>query len=191
MISVKVFDDMDLCTDAEVERMLSFVPEPRRSQALRFKHTFGQFTCLKSYLMLAELLKGKFGIEKFNMEAGEHGKPYLADYPDVYFNISHCQKAIAVVVGNTPVGIDVEAFRHFNQGLLDKSMNASEKAEILSSALPEETFASFWTRKEAVFKLMGTGITDNLHGILSNKTRTDTTINCEKKYVVSVAVYNN
>lgn len=190
MISVKVFDDMDLCTDAEVERMLSFVPEPRRSQALRFKHTFGRFACLKAYMMLAELLKGELGIDKFEMAVGEHGKPYLTDYPDVYFSISHCLQAIGVVVSDTPVGIDVETFRHFNQGLLDKSMNASEKAEILSSALPEETFASFWTRKEAVFKLMGTGITDNLHGILSDKTRTDTTINRVKNYVVSVAVYN-
>ena len=68
MISVNVFDDMNLCTDAQVESMLPLVPEPRRSEALRFKHTFGRFACLKAYLMLAELLRSEFGLEEFSMD---------------------------------------------------------------------------------------------------------------------------
>jgi len=188
MIRISLFDDMSLCTDAEVERMIPLVPEPRRSQALAFKHTFGRFACLKSYLMLAELLQKEFGLETFSIEVGEHGKPYLADSPNVHFNISHCQNAIAVAVSDRPVGIDVESFRHFNDALVDKTMNDSEKAEIMSSIEPKETFAAYWTRKEAVFKLIGTGITDNLHGILTDKTMTDTIINHEKGYAASVAV---
>ena len=189
MIRVRLFDDMTLCTDVEVERMQSLVPEPRRSDALRFRHTFGRFACLKSYLMLAELLSTEFGIGKFRVEVGEHGKPYLTDYPHIHFNISHCQKAIAVAVSDQPVGIDVESFRHFNEGLLDKSMNPAEKAEILASEAPLEAFAAYWTRKEAVFKLLGTGITDDLHGILTDNTFTHTDIHREKGYALSVAVF--
>lgn len=189
MIRVSLFDDMTLCTDAQVESMLSLVPEPRRSEALRFRHTFGRFACLKSYLMLAELLGTEFGVGKFRVEVGEHGKPYLTDYPHIHFNISHCQKAIAVVVSDQPVGIDVESFRHFGNGLLDKTMNSAEKAEILASEVPEEVFAAYWTRKEAVFKLIGTGITDDLHGILTDNTVTHTDIYREKGYAVSVAVF--
>jgi len=190
MIRISIFDDMSLCTDAEVERMLSLVPEPRRSEALRYRHTFGRFACLKSYLILAGLLRTGFGIEEFRMEVGEHGKPFLPDYPDIHFNISHCRQAVAVAVSDRPVGIDVESFRHFGDGLLDKAMNGSEKAQILASAAPEEAFAAFWTRKEAVFKLIGTGITDDLHGILSDRTSTDTVINRDKGYAVSVAVFS-
>jgi len=190
MIRISLFDDMSFCTDAEVERMIPLVPEPRRSQALAFKHTFGRFACLKSYLMLAELLQKEYGLEKFGIGADDHGKPYLVDHQDVYFNISHCQKAIGVAVSDRPVGIDVESFRRFGDGLLDKTMNDAEKAEILASGNPEETFAAYWTRKEAVFKLIGTGITDNLHGILTDKTMTDTIMNREKGYAASVAVYS-
>lgn len=189
MMRVQIFDDMTLCTDAEVESMLSLVPEPRHSEALRFSHTFGRFACLKSYLMLAELLQTEFGIGAFRIEVGEHGKPYLADHPEIHFNISHCRKAIAVAVSDRPVGIDVESFRSFGNGLLEKTMNADEKAEILASGVPEETFAAYWTRKEAVFKLIGTGITDDLHGILTNKTVIHTDIYREKGYAVSVAVF--
>lgn len=190
MIRISLFDDMSLCSDAQVERMIPLVPEPRRSQALAFKHTFGRFACLKSYLMLAELLQKEFGLETFRIEAGEHGKPYLAGHPEICFNISHCLKAVAVAVSDRPVGLDVESFRSCGDGLLDKTMNGSEKAEILASVNPEETFAAYWTRKEAVFKLMGTGITDNLHGILTDKTMTDTVINRDKGYAASVAVYS-
>lgn len=187
MISVDVFDDMTLCTDQEVERMAALVPEPRRSQALGFKHTFGRFACLKSYLMLADLLHSEFGLDEFTMETGEHGKPFIAGRTDIHFNISHCQKAIAIVVSDQPVGIDVESFRNYSEGLLDKTMNETEKAEILASAEPQETFACYWTRKEAVFKMQGTGITDNLHHILSGGVTTGTKVNREKGYALSVA----
>lgn len=190
MIRVSQFNDMSVCTDAEVERMVPLVPEPRRSQALSFKFTFGRFACLKSYLMLAALLQAEFGLEDFRIEIGEHGKPYLVDHPDIHFNISHCQKAIAVAVSDQPVGVDVEMFRKVNDSLIDKCMNEREKADIISSVSPEETFIAYWTRKEAAFKLFGTGITDNLHGILSEKVATDTTINRELGYAISVAAYN-
>lgn len=189
MIRLRLFDDMRLCTDAEVERMLPLVPETRRSQAMAFKHTFGRFASLKSYLMLASLLKDTFGVERVEMAVGEHGKPYLAGRPDIHFNISHCKNAIAVAVSDRPVGIDAESLRSFSDSLLDKTMNPVEKALILSSPKPDEAFISYWTRKEAVFKLMGTGITDNLHGILTDKTKTDTVVNPDKGYAVSVAMY--
>ena len=72
------------------------------------------------------------------------------------------------------------------QDLMD-SMNADEKAAILSSDVPEEKFAALWTCKEAVFKMQGTGITDNLHHILSGGVTTGTKINHEKGYALSVA----
>lgn len=89
---------------------------------------------------------------------GEHGKPYLTNYPDIHFNISHCDKAIAVAVSNHEVGIDVEGRRRFNESLLQRAMNDEEQAAIHKSSDPEMEFAKLWTRKEAYFKWTGTGI---------------------------------
>ena len=137
MIRLRLFDDMSLCTDAEVERMLPLVPEPRRSQALQFKHTFGRFACLKSYLMLAGLLESEFGIKEFSISVSDHGKPYLTDRPEIHFSISHCRNAIAVAVADVPVGMDVETFRSFSDGLMNKTMNEAERLDILSSDIPQ------------------------------------------------------
>jgi hypothetical protein len=45
---ISIFDDMAQVTEAEVQRMLPLVDEQRRNEALRYKHLFGQFACLKS-----------------------------------------------------------------------------------------------------------------------------------------------
>jgi hypothetical protein len=66
LVMVSVFDDMTLVTEAEVHRMLPLVDEQRREEALRYKHLFGQFACLKSWLMLQELLK-PMGISDLGM----------------------------------------------------------------------------------------------------------------------------
>ena len=59
-IRLTLFDDMSQCTDAEVERLLPLVSAQRREVALRFKFTFGRFTCLKSYVMLQQLVQEVF-----------------------------------------------------------------------------------------------------------------------------------
>ncbi len=178
---------MELCTPEQVELMVPLVPEPRRSRALEYSHTFGQFCCLKSYLMLAELLKENFNLEEFSISVGEHGKPYLAEHPDIHFSISHCRNGIAVAVSDHPVGIDIESFRKVSPALIDRCMNSQEKAAIQASDNMEREFSRFWTRKEAVFKLLGTGITDNIRHILTDQILTNTQTDNKKGYTVSVA----
>lgn len=187
LVMVSVFDDMTLVTEAEVHRMLPLVDEQRREEALRYKHLFGQFACLKSWLMLQELLK-PMGISDLGMGHNEHGKPFLLHHPGVHFNLSHCKNGIAVVVDLSPVGIDIESIRQGNTGLINKTMNRAEAEWIRSSTDPLEAFTQYWTKKEAVVKLRGTGITNDLHLVLDGEGyRLETSLNREKRYALSVA----
>ena len=184
---VSIFDYMTQVSEAEVHRMLPLVDEQRRTEALRYKHLFGQFACLKSWLMLKELLK-PLGINDLKMDFNEHGKPYLTHHPEVYFNLSHCKNGIAVVVDFSPVGIDIESFRKDNLALVRKTMSPAEAEWIRTSSDPVEAFTQFWTKKEAVVKLRGTGIIDDLHHILDGEGyRLETHFNREKRYAWSVA----
>ena len=142
----EIFDHMEECTEAEVQRMLPLVSEQRRQQALRYKHTFGQFCCLKSWMMLKDLMD-EVGEWQYN----EHGKPSIEGK---YFNISHCKSGIAVAVDDQPIGIDIEAIRHAEPELIERTMNAQEQQQIRS----DRDFTRLWTRKEAVVKAQGTGI---------------------------------
>ena len=184
---VTIFDDMTQVTEAEVQRMLPLVDVQRRDEALRYRHLFGQFACLKSWLMLKALL-APLGINDLEMGHNEHGKPFLLHHPDVHFNLSHCKNGIAVVVDFSPVGIDIESFRHGNTALIGHTMNPAEAEWIRSSADPLETFTQYWTKKEAVVKLRGTGITNDLHSVLDGEDyRLETHLNRRKRYAWSVA----
>lgn len=188
---VSIFDDMTQVTETEVQRMLRLVDEQRRQEALRYRHLFGQFACLKSWLMLKGLLK-PLGINDLKMDFNAHGKPFLIHRPDVHFNLSHCKNGIAVAVDFTPIGIDIESFRKTDLALILKTMNPAEAEWTLASTDPTVAFTQYWTKKEAVLKLRGTGLVDDLHGVLDGEGyRLETYINKEKRYALSIAFSHN
>lgn len=180
---VRIFDRMEECTEAEVERLLPLVSAQRREQALKFRHLFGRFACLKTYEMLAEMC----GIDVPVFGYSEKGKPFLCGHPEIHFSISHCKNGLAVAVGKEPVGIDIESFRQADDALLDYCMNPEEAASVRQATEPARAFAALWTRKEAVLKLRGTGITGDLHRVLSGTERTETFVDGAKMYAYSTA----
>ena len=178
-----IFDDMTQCSEQEVARLLPLVSAQRCEQALRYTHTFGQYCCLKSYEMLQQLLTScRYPISNSPLGRpiaalprpintpsflyNEHGAPYLEVGP--YFSISHCKQGIVVAVSETPIGIDIEAIRPLNEGLVQKAMNPQEQAQIAAAANPEQEFIRLWTRKEAYVKMLGTGIISDMHQILQD-----------------------
>ena len=198
-MKVVVFDRMEECTETEVNRMLPLVSDQRREQALRYKHTMGQFCCLKSWVMLRDILKtptkprqnpDKTPIEWQKMEYNEQGKPFLPDGP--FFSISHCKAGIAVAVDEQPIGIDIESIRHAEEDLIERTMNEEEQRMIRSAAQPDRMFTRLWTQKEAVVKAEGTGICsfEQLQTLLpANKTYRLETIEKEK-YIYTIAYKN-
>ena len=183
-MKVVVFDRMEECTDQEVQCMLPLVSAQRREQALRYKHTFGQFCCLKSWLMLQEMI-GEIGEFEYN----EHDKPFLPGKP--YFSISHCKAGIAVAVDDQPIGIDIESIRHADEDLLERVMSEKEKSQITNHKSQIESaraFTRLWTQKEAIVKAQGTGIVsfEQLQSIIDNRESNVETIEKEN-YIYSIA----
>ena len=146
-----ICDNMALCTDAEVQRLLPLVSAQRRETALRYKHTFGQWATLQSWMMLREL-----GLPDQPWDYNEFGKPFLPDGP--FFSLSHCKKGIAVAMDTQPIGIDIESYRDVTPELIEHTMNQVEQDQINASDDPIKAFIELWTRKEAYVKYLGTGI---------------------------------
>ena len=194
----EIFDHMHLCTDEAVREMLPLVSEQRRQQALRYSHTFGRFCCLKSYLMLLELLSAVYPeLDTSKPEFGytAQGKPFLLARPDIHFSISHTKNAILVAISDAPIGVDIETFRSPSAALIARTMKATEQADIAASAAAtleppatrEALFSAIWTRKEAVLKLRGTGIEGDLKHVLSGSEAIFTRIFPRKSYAFSIA----
>ena len=182
-MKVVVFDKMEECTEAEVQRMLPLVSDQRREQALKYKHTFGQFCCLKSWLMLFDDVEMS-RYQDLEWKYNEHGKPYLEGGP--YFSISHCKAGIAVAIDDAPIGIDIETIRHANEDLVERTMNEKERLGIRELGMRE--FTRLWTQKEAIVKAEGTGIYsfEQLQTILDNEHWTLDTFE-KDNYIYSIA----
>ena len=172
---------MTQCSEQTVARLLPLVSPQRREQALRYQHTFGQFACLQSYLMLSQLLaewgRAHSQLSTLNSQLStlnstptflynDYGAPYIEGGP--HFSISHCKRGIAVAVSENPIGIDIEAIRTFSPELMRKTMNEDEQQRITSSTTPDQEFIRLWTQKEALLKLQGTGIISDLHHVLDH-----------------------
>lgn len=167
---------------------INSLPDWRREQALRFKFEQGQWECAASYLLLCDMLRDNYGVDiQPHFCIGKHGKPTLQEFPHIHFNMSHCKKAVAVAVSDCPVGIDVECTGRMNDSLARHVLSDDEYARVMASANPDLEFTRLWTRKEALVKLTGDGITDDLKNLLYIYNNVEIETTTYDGFVLSVA----
>jgi len=166
---------------------LPLLSEQRREQCLKFRHELGRQTCAAAYLLLCEALRKEYGImEKPVFEYGEHGKPTIVGHPDIHFNLSHCREAAICVVSDQPVGVDIESIHRYSESLARYVMSDDELQVINGLDLE---FTKLWTRKEAVVKRNGHGISNDMKHVLEDLPfEIETVVNAEKNYVYSITI---
>lgn len=107
--------------------------------------------------LLLSLLKKHYGLNSLpEINAGKDGKPFFPAFPHIHFSLSHCRRAVMAVVGDSPVGCDIEDICNDDaMEILYVAFTDSERLHITTSANPIETLVRLWTRKEASVKLSG------------------------------------
>ncbi|MEJ8279824.1 4'-phosphopantetheinyl transferase family protein [Pseudonocardia spirodelae] len=94
-----------------------------------------------------------------------HGKPRLAARPDdPGFSLTHSGALVGLALGPGPVGVDVEAHRPLSSldGLAEHALSAAERAAGTPAAA---AFLRTWTRKEALLKATGDGLSSPMDAI--------------------------
>ena len=180
-------------SDSDIERLMKQLPEWRQEQALRFSHKEGRRECVLAYLELVRGLSEEFGIrEPQAFHYNEHGKPSLADHPEIHFSLSHCRVAVGCLLSKSPCGLDIERLHPIRQSVVDYAMNEAERSQIAMADEREIAFLRLWTQKEAVLKLRGTGIAEGLrealHPTLLQGICLDTEEHAAEGFVLSTAL---
>ena len=88
-----------------------------------------------------------------------YGKPALEN-SGLHFSISRSGQSLVFYFGSVAGGIDVEEQRSTQtfQAIIETQFHPNERA----IAQEDEGFFTIWTRKEALLKAVGTGLTDEL-----------------------------
>ena len=182
-------------TPVELRRALEQLPPWRKTKAESFRFLAEKMQCAQAYLLLCRALKEHLGISaQPHFGYGPHGKPYLEEYPQIHFNLSHCKRGVLCVLSTVaPVGCDIEEIpTHVEPEVMQLCLSPQEIEQVKSAAHPGTEFAQLWTRKEALVKLSGTGLTDIdlkqlLQSSLADTTSLTTTINETLGYAMTIA----
>lgn len=172
-MKILVFNNIDILSDDFVNRCEKFLPQWRKEQMLSYKFLKGKIQNGLAYVLLVRLLIDECGRDVVlrnlpDFSYNEHEKPFLKNYPDLFFSISHCKTAVAVALSRQPLGIDIEDVTRYKKNVAAYVSNDDELKKINESEHQEFSFIELWTKKEAVFKYNGTGITDDIKNILHN-----------------------
>jgi 4'-phosphopantetheinyl transferase len=154
------------CGPDEVEGYCQLLSQAERVRADRFQFPHDRRRFAVSHGCLRMLLGRHLGMDPAVMEFDhtEYGKPFLARAPDFHFNLSHSgERALFALSADHLVGVDIE-FLHKEVDALALARRYFAPNECASlEAMPAErrqrAFFACWTRKEAVLKAMGAGLT--------------------------------
>lgn len=100
-------------------------------------------------------------IQRIEMEVSVKGKLVIKEHPQWHFNVSHSGDYAALVVGDSPVGIDIEQIRGMKLSVMKIAFTKEEANRVHSAESEEEQmriFYEIWTGKESYVKATGEGM---------------------------------
>lgn len=123
--------------------------------------------------LVADLLVRMSIVKRLNLSNKEivfslndYGKPTL-NGGNLEFNISHSGEWVTVIVGQHPVGIDVEQIHPIKMDIARRFFSEQEYADLLMKEKEEQIkyFFDLWTLKESYMKACGKGFAIPLNSI--------------------------
>lgn len=189
---IYLFDEYSQLDKATIDILIGKLPPLRATKARNFRSQEVQLSCVLGYLMFLYGFRHIFN-EKGSPEwsISESGKPYLANYSNIYFNISHCLGAAACILDTMPVGIDIQDIRTYRANTMLKVCSEDEAREITSSTNPGLEFCRIWSAKECLAKLSGEGIFRDVKELDSSHNSLRTTFITPNKYLTATSLNPN
>ncbi|SLM27438.1 putative phosphopantetheinyl transferase [Desulfamplus magnetovallimortis] len=126
---------------------------------------------LKKGLSLLEYLPGNESIQLDSIKLTHLGKPYFSEQVTSYikFNISHSGHYAVCALHSKQIGVDIEKIHPVSISDFHSILTSEEEIQIKKSIDPLRDFFSVWTRKEAVIKGKGTGLSKELSSVCVSK----------------------
>lgn len=125
-------------------------------------------------------------------QEGEHEKPYLVDYPEVHFNLSHSGDYVALVIGESECGIDVQEPRNLSERFCLKFFHEEELSWLEEHSGTEMNMFSL---KEAFMKYSGRGMSRGMKSfsvvpLLEGESMVEEGVNIRGEYSERIAPYS-
>ncbi len=147
---------------ADYSRLLS-EDELARASHFQFDHLTAFYVFCRG--TLRRILSGYLTVpaSSIKFQYGDKGKPFVATQTGLQFNVSHAGDLFVCAVSSGPaIGVDVEQIRTMEDmpAIAAQFFAPAEQRHLAGIAERDRTHAFYqcWTRKEAVIKATGEGI---------------------------------
>ena len=153
--------------EQEVRRSALSLSDDEQARATRFRSLELSARFVIGRAVLREMLARYCGCAPASLHFtyDAHGKPAL-DVSDFHFNLSQSKDVALLGIARRPIGVDVEHLRPISDALVIARRFFSRAEAIWLAALPpaalEPAFVLLWTRKEALLKGVGKGLSQDL-----------------------------
>lgn len=167
---------------SSIDQLVTSLPRYLVKASSRKKILTSKFLSLKGWELLAQALeKHQLGDEINNIDFSIKGKPFIKN-KSIYFNFSNVKDAIVLILSDREIGVDFEYIRKVRQKIFERVFSQNEISSILNSDSSSLKFTELWTRKEAVVKLFGGGLS---MGLSTFEVLDDEITAFDKKVVIS------
>lgn len=94
-----------------------------------------------AHMLLDAALKKIYGVENYSIKTGSCGKPYLADHPGIFFNLSHCRGLAVCGISDSEIGADCELIRPYSGNAAKKYFPRQKLISFCKAVLPAKAFS--------------------------------------------------
>jgi 4'-phosphopantetheinyl transferase len=152
--------------NAGLERRLTGLLDDReQGLAARFAYAGDRHLYVAAHAGLRLVLAAMLGCRPAGVRLlrGPAGRPLVEAGGDIQFSLSHCRDVALIAFSHrVPVGVDVERVRPLAdwKQIAARYLHPGERMELMALSEEERLTAFFrcWTRKEAVAKALGLGL---------------------------------
>lgn len=141
--------------------LFEMVSNERKDRIRKFYFEKDKVHSIFAEVILRYALWEKYGLkDDIIIQKANYGKPYLANYKNIHFNLSHSGDWVLCGVGDNPIGIDVEQIDDKNLFIAEKVYTKEERDYLFAQNENDRIrlFYSIWTLKESYIKNVGRGL---------------------------------
>lgn len=143
-------------SELDLYKMQAFVSKERIKKSNQYFYQKDKLLSIGAEILLNHVLS-KIGVFDPIFDTDIYSKPYLKNYPDVYFNLSHSEKFVACAVSDSPIGVDIEYIHDIDLSVAKNYFYGSEYEYILNNNNKKKAFFELWVLKESYMKMTGLG----------------------------------
>lgn len=183
MYAVKISD----ISEEMLNELCLLIDSEKKSKVEKFVNKKDKIRTLIGEILIRTIIIENLNIDNkyIRFNKNQYGKPYLKEYPNFNFNISHSGDYVLCAVDDKPIGVDVEEKKSIEYEEIAKSFfTAKEFDYIVNGDLKSrlDRFYEIWTLKESYIKCCGQGLSiplksfsieidkyENIKGISNNE----------------------